>query len=58
MSSLGNEVCKNVLLAGVKHMTILDDQVLTEGDFGQQFFSTKEDIGKNVRLCVYTELQF
>jgi len=47
MSSLGNEVCKNVLLAGVKHMTILDDATFTEKDLCQQFFSTKKDLGKN-----------
>ena len=48
MSSLGNEVCKNILLAGIKHLTILDDKELTKTDFDNQFFSSEEDIGKNV----------
>jgi len=47
MSSLGNEVCKNILLAGIKHLTIMDDKTLTEKDFEQQFFSGQEDVGKN-----------
>lgn len=47
MSSLGNEICKNILLAGIKHLTILDDKPLTENDFDSQFFSPQEDIGKN-----------
>lgn len=47
MSSLGNEVCKNILLAGIKHMTILDDKILTEQDLNLQFFATKDEIGKN-----------
>jgi len=47
MSSLGNEVCKNILLAGIKHLTILDDKDMTKTDFDAQFFSSEEDIGKN-----------
>ena len=53
MSSLGNEICKNILLAGIKHLTILDDKPLTENDFDSQFFSPQEDIGKNVSQLLY-----
>ena len=54
MSSLGNEVCKNILLAGIKHLTILDDKDMTKTDFDAQFFSSEEDVGKNVSFIEFT----
>ena len=53
MSSLGNEVCKNILLAGIKHLTILDDKDMTKKDFEAQFFSSEEDVGKNVSFIEF-----
>ena len=48
MTSLGNEVCKNILLAGVNHLTILDEKQLTQDDWAYQFMATKDKIGQNV----------
>lgn len=46
---LGAEVCKDVLLAGVKELTVLDDGELTLEDTCSQMLVTQEQIGKNVR---------
>ncbi|RHZ63702.1 hypothetical protein Glove_328g27 [Diversispora epigaea] len=47
MRGLNNEVCKNLVLAGIGTVTIIDHNVVTEEDLGAQFFVTAEDIGKN-----------
>lgn len=49
MRALGNEVCKNIALAGVGKITILDHETVQEQDLGAHFFLTENDIGKNVR---------
>lgn len=45
---LGDEVCKNLALAGVASITLLDHENVTEADLGAQFFLTEENIGQNV----------
>jgi len=45
---LNNEVCKNLVLAGVGSITIIDHNVVTEEDLGAQFLITEQDVGKNV----------
>lgn len=47
LSGLGNEVCKNILLAGIQHMTLLDDSILTEEDCFNQFLTPSDMVGKN-----------
>ncbi|OGE49178.1 hypothetical protein PENARI_c023G02328 [Penicillium arizonense] len=52
VKALANEVAKNLVLAGIGSLTILDHQDVTEEDLGAQFFITEaqseEDvIGKN-----------
>ena len=49
MKALGNETAKNLVLAGVGALTIVDDEIVTEDDLGAQFLITREDLGKNVR---------
>ena len=48
MNCLGNEVAKNVILAGVAHVTILDPTVLSKGDMMTQFLPSSGSLGKNV----------
>ena len=50
LTGLGNEVCKNILLAGVHHLTLLDHTTLTKEDVENQFLSEKSEVGKNVGL--------
>lgn len=53
MKALANEVAKNLVLAGIGSLTIIDHQDVTEEDLGAQFFiaeahSEQDVIGKNV----------
>merc|ERR1712018_1117311 len=47
MRGLGNEVAKNLVLAGVKSMTILDHETLTKEDNVSSFLAPTEEVGKN-----------
>ncbi|KAI9486002.1 MAG: SUMO-activating enzyme subunit 1 [Benjaminiella poitrasii] len=47
MRALSDEVCKNLALAGVASITLLDHEIVTEVDLGAQFFLTKDNIGQN-----------
>ncbi|XP_005093732.1 ubiquitin-like modifier-activating enzyme 1 isoform X2 [Aplysia californica] len=47
MNGLGVEVAKNVVLGGVKSVTIHDTQEATWFDLTSQFFLREEDVGKN-----------
>ena len=46
--ALANEVAKNLVLAGIGSLTISDDQFVTDGDLGAQFFISEQHIGMNV----------
>nr|GAT53895.1 predicted protein [Mycena chlorophos] len=46
MQGLGVEIAKNIVLAGVKSVTIFDTAPVTVQDLSSQFFLRKEDIGK------------
>lgn len=47
MKALGNEITKNLVLAGIGSLTILDHELVTEDDICSQFLIAEEDIGKN-----------
>ncbi|KAL4226227.1 E1 ubiquitin-activating protein [Mactra antiquata] len=47
MNGLGVEIAKNVVLGGVKSMTIQDTKNATWTDLSSQFFLREDDIGKN-----------
>jgi len=47
MRGLGVEIAKNVILGGVKSVTIHDQGVAAWGDLSSQFFLRSEDIGSN-----------
>ena len=63
IEGLGVEAAKNVILAGVKSVTIYDPTPCSYTDLSAQFFLTEDDIGKpraEVSLheftsCLYTE---
>lgn len=48
MRALSDEVCKNIALAGVASITLLDHETVTEFDLGAQFFLTEASVGQNV----------
>jgi len=47
LGGLGVEVAKNVILGGVKSVTLHDSVVCTYSDLSSQFYLTESDIGKN-----------
>jgi len=47
LKGLGIEVAKNVILSGVKSVTLHDTELVTVADLGAQFFLREEDIGTN-----------
>lgn len=59
MRALANEIAKNLVLAGIGSLTILDDATITELDLGAQFF-LREDanvIGQNRAQAASVALQ-
>jgi molybdopterin/thiamine biosynthesis adenylyltransferase len=49
VKSLGNEIAKNLVLAGIGSLTIIDHAVVSEEDLGAQFFVSQDHLGQNVR---------
>lgn len=48
MKALANEIAKNLVLAGIGSLTIIDSEVVRDEDLGSQFFVSEEQIGLNV----------
>ena len=46
--ALANEVAKNLVLAGIGSLTIIDHESVTEEDLGAQFFVNEDCRGQNV----------
>ncbi|KAJ2993139.1 hypothetical protein HDV02_002617 [Globomyces sp. JEL0801] len=57
VTGLTNETLKNIVLAGVGHITVLDDAVVREVDLGCQFLLRKSDIGKNIAESILPRLK-
>jgi molybdopterin/thiamine biosynthesis adenylyltransferase len=49
MRGLSCEVAKNIVLAGIGSLVLLDDSNVTMQDLSANFLVTAEDVGKNVR---------
>jgi len=45
--ALSNEVCKNLVLAGIGSLTIIDDEKVTTEDLGSQFLISEKNVGQN-----------
>ena len=50
LRGLSAEIAKNIVLAGIGSLTLLDDQLVHEADLGADFFLREDDIGKFVRI--------
>lgn len=48
MKALANEIAKNLVLAGIGSMTVLDSETVVEDDLGAQFFISEQHLGMNV----------
>lgn len=53
VKGLGMEIAKNVILSGVKSVTLQDTEAVEVADLGTQFFLRDSDIGTNrsVWIC-------
>lgn len=51
--ALANEIAKNLVLAGVGSLTILDHEPVTEMDLGAQFFVSEQSVGQNVSTRLF-----
>lgn len=59
MKALANEVAKNLVLAGIGSLTILDGDTVEESDLGSQFFLSGEEspVGQNRALAASAAVQ-
>ncbi|XP_030855037.1 SUMO-activating enzyme subunit 1-like [Strongylocentrotus purpuratus] len=48
LGGLGAEVCKNIVLVGVKSITLMDSHSVTRNDASSQFLAAREDLGKKI----------
>ena len=48
LRGLASEVCKNIVLAGIGSLTLLDDQDVSEEDLGSGYFYRDEEVGQKV----------
>jgi ubiquitin-like 1-activating enzyme E1 A len=59
IKALGNEIAKNLVLAGIGSITVVDHEVVTEADLGAQFFLSAADghIGMNRAVAASAAIQ-
>ncbi|XP_072308563.1 ubiquitin-like modifier-activating enzyme 1 isoform X2 [Eucyclogobius newberryi] len=57
MRGLGVEIAKNVILSGVKSVTIQDEGVAQWTDLSSQFFLNESSVGQNRALCSLQQLR-
>lgn len=57
MRALANEIAKNLVLAGIGSLTLVDDQKVSEADLGAEFFLSEENIGENRAEAASREVQ-
>ena len=56
MKALANEIAKNLVLAGIGSLTVIDHESVKEEDLFAQFFVVEDDVGKNVRIMAIHRL--
>lgn len=56
LGGLGVEIAKNVILGGVKSVTLHDEKNCTITDLSSQFYLSEESLGKNRALCSCKQL--
>ncbi|PKA67105.1 Ubiquitin-activating enzyme E1 1 [Apostasia shenzhenica] len=57
LNGLGVEIAKNVVLAGVKSVTLHDEEDVQQWDLSSNFFFSEDDIGQNRALACMQKLQ-
>lgn len=57
LGSLATETVKNLVLAGIGAITIVDENRVVAEDLGANFFLTDEDVGKNRALAAQRQIE-
>ncbi|CAA6656900.1 unnamed protein product [Spirodela intermedia] len=57
IKGLGAEIAKNLVLAGVKSVTLHDEETVDLWDLSSNFFLSEDDVGKNRALACVQKLQ-
>lgn len=52
LKGVATEAIKNIVLAGIGKLVVIDDEVVAEEDLGAGFFFRDEDVGKKVSWFV------
>ena len=50
LKGVATETIKNIVLAGIGKLVVVDHEDVTEEDLGASFFFRDEDVGKKVRV--------
>ncbi len=50
LKGVNAEVCKNLVLAGINSVTILEHQKVEPQDLGAHIFLQQQDVGQNVSV--------
>jgi ubiquitin-activating enzyme E1 len=56
MGGLGVELAKNVILSGIKQVTVHDNKLTTMNDLSSQYYLSLKNIGKNRAESCYEKL--
>lgn len=52
LKGVAAEISKNLILSGVKSITMMDPEKVVEGDINSQYFFYPEDVGQNVNIFI------
>lgn len=57
IKGLGNEIAKNLVLAGIGSLTIMDHENVTMADLGAQFLTSEDNVGMNRAQAAQSQIQ-
>jgi len=58
LKGVATEAIKNIVLAGIGRLVVLDPSKLTGEDLGAGFFFAEGEVGKNVRYILLTNSRY
>lgn len=56
LKGLGVEIAKNLILTGVRSLTVVDNSVVQETDFGTNYYLNNEDVGQPTSTTIVPRL--
>ena len=58
LKGVATETIKNIVLAGIGKLVLVDDQYVSEEDLGAGFFVSDSDVGKKVSVVIVIRIGF